>query len=315
MENAENVTVRVFVAGATGVLGVRAVPLLLHAGHRVTAIARTPEKAATLRAAGAEPVTVGLFDPAGLRKAVDGHDVVVNLATHIPDLARAARSSAWGENDRVRTEGSRNLVDAAVAAGALHYLQESISFFYADGGSAWLDETSPFDVPSFAAAVHEAEAQALRFTELGGIGVVLRFGWFYGVGASHTASQLKLARRGISPFPGEQGGYQTFVHLDDAATAVVAAFEAPAGVYNVTEDEPASRRDLAAAVASALGRRPGRAVPGVAKLGGAKTAYLARSTWVSNRRFREATGWSPSYPDPVLGWEQVVAQTDATHSE
>jgi nucleoside-diphosphate-sugar epimerase len=307
--------VKVFVAGATGVLGSRAVPLLLHAGHSVTAIARTPEKAAWLRTIGAEPSTVDLFDPVGIAAAVEGHGVVVNLATHIPDLSRAARSSAWAENDRIRTEGSRNLVDAAIATRAVRYIQESVSFFYSDGASLWVDETSPFEAPSFAAAVHVAEAEANRFTESGGIGTVLRFGWFYGMGSSHTTSQLKMARRGLSPFPGAQGGYQTFVHLDDAATAVVAAFDVPAGVYNITEDEPATRRELAAAVGAALGRKPGRALPGIAKLGGDKTTYLNRSTRVSNRRFREATGWSPSYPNPVLGWEQIVAQMDASRSD
>lgn len=211
---------KVFVAGATGVLGNRVVPLLVRAGHQVTAIARTPEKAAVLRAVGAEPVTVGLFEPDRLIAAVAGHGAVVNLATHIPDLSRAARSSAWAENDRIRTEGSRNLVDAALADGALRYVQESISFFYADGGEDWLDEDAALDVPAFAAAILTAEAQAARFAAAGGSGVVLRFGWFYGAGSSHTASQLRIARRGLSPFPGAQDGYQAFVHLDDAASAV-----------------------------------------------------------------------------------------------
>jgi nucleoside-diphosphate-sugar epimerase len=306
---------RVFVAGATGVLGTRAVALMVHQGHRVTGIARTPEKAATLRSIGAEPVTVGLFDPAAIVEAVAGHDIVVNLATHIPDLSRAARTSAWAENDRIRTEGSRNLVAGAEAAGAARYIQESVSFFYADGGAEWLDEAAVFEPPAFAEAVLAAEAQAGRFTASGGVGVVLRFGWFYGNGASHTASQLKMARRGLSPFPGAQHGYQTFVHLDDAAAAVVAAFDVPAGVYNVTEDEPATRRELAATLGAALGRRAGRALPGAARLGGEKTAYLSRSTRVSNRRFREASGWAPTYPTPAGGWEQVVALADTSRSE
>jgi nucleoside-diphosphate-sugar epimerase len=299
---------RVFLAGATGVLGSRVVPLLAQVGHHVTAMARTPEKANALRAAGAEPVTVGLFDPNQLVDAVAGHDAVINVATHIPDLSRAARASAWDENDRIRIDGSRNLVDAALAAGASHFVQESVSFFYVDGGDDWLDEDSGLDVPPFAASILSAEAQAVRFAEGGEAGVVLRFGWFYGAGSSHTASQIRLARLGLSPFPGAPNGYQTGVHLDDAATAVVAALEVPSGVYNVTENEPDTRRELAAAIGEALGRKAGRAVPGVVRLGGAKMAYLSRSNRVSNRKFRDATGWSPSYPTPGLGWRQVVAQ-------
>jgi nucleoside-diphosphate-sugar epimerase len=298
---------KVFVAGATGALGSRVVPLLVHDAHRVTAIARTADKAAALRAVGAEPVEVGLFDPRELTQAVAGHDVVANLATHIPDLSRAARSSAWAENDHIRTEGARNLVDAALAGGASRYIQESICFFYVDGGADWLTEEAPMDAPAFAAAFLSAEEQAARFGDSGGVGVALRFAMFYGAGTSHTGFQVRAARRGLSPFPGPKDGYQTFIHVDDAASAVVAALEVPSGVYNVAEDEPATRRDLGAAIAAALGRRRVWSVPGVARLGGKKTAYLSRSVRVSNRKFRQASGWVPSYPTPVSGWAQVTA--------
>jgi nucleoside-diphosphate-sugar epimerase len=299
---------KVFVAGATGALGSRVVPLLLRVGHQVSAVARTPAKADALRAAGAEPVTVSLFEPAPLIDAISGHDIVVNLATHIPDLSRAARSSAWAENDRIRTVGSRNLVDAALAAGASRYVQESLSFYYVDSGAAWVDEDVAVKVPAASASVQTAEAQASRFAESGAAGVVLRFGFFYGTGSAHTLSQIALARRGISPFPGAQDGYQALLHLNDAATAVAAALEVPPGVYNVSEDEPATRRELAAALAAALGRRAGVALPGVAKLGGRRAEYLSRSVRVTNRRFRAASGWLPSYPTPALGWAQVVAE-------
>jgi nucleoside-diphosphate-sugar epimerase len=297
---------KLFVAGATGVLGSRSVAQLMRAGHSVTAIARTPAKASALRAAGATPVTVDLFDAEAMTAAVAGHDGVLNLATHIPDVAKAARSSAWSENDRIRTEGARNLVNAAIAAKATRYVQESISFFYVDGGTDWVHEDSLIDAPAFAAAFQTAEGHANRFTEAGGSGVVLRFAMFYGAGASHTAFQLKVAKRGVSPFPGPKDGYQSFLHLDDAALAVVAALEIPSGIYNVSEDEPATRRELAAAIGEALGRRPGLAVPGVTKLGGAKTSYMARSIRVSNRKFRDVSGWIPAYPEPKAGWPQVV---------
>ena len=109
---------RVFVAGATGVIGRRAVSALVAAGHDVTAVVRTPAKAELVRSLGATPVEVSIFDPAALRGAVAGHDAVCNLATHIPPLTRAAEPRSWDENNRIRTDGSRNLVDAALAAGA-----------------------------------------------------------------------------------------------------------------------------------------------------------------------------------------------------
>jgi nucleoside-diphosphate-sugar epimerase len=302
--------VKLFVAGATGVLGARAVPLLLRAGHSVTAIARTPEKAAALRSVGATPATVELFDADAIAAAVAGHDGVLNLATHIPDVSKAGRTRSWAENDRIRTEGARNLVAAAIAAKAARYVQESISFFYLDGGTDWVHETDGIDAPEFASSFLAAEAHAQRFEDTGGVGVVLRFAMFYGAGASHTAFQLKTAKRGLSPFPGPKDGYQSFLHLDDAASSVVAALDVPTGTYNVAEDQPGTRRQLAAAVAGAIGRRPGVAVPGITKLGGSKTSYMARSIRVSNRKFREASGWAPAYPEPTAGWRQVVAQLD-----
>src|SRR6266581_7788635 len=158
---------RVFVAGGTGVLGRRAVPQLVAAGHDVTAAVRSDEKAVLVRAMGAHPVRVDLFDPAAVTDAVRGHEVVVNLATHIPPMSQMTRTSAWAENDRIRREVSRNLVDAALDAGATCYVQESIAFMYADGGDAWLDEDSPVDAPAYVQCSLAAEAETRRFTEQG----------------------------------------------------------------------------------------------------------------------------------------------------
>ena len=303
---------RIFVAGGTGVLGRRVVRLLVAGGHEVTAMARTPEKAAALRTLGATPVTVDLFDAIALTDAVAGHAAVLNLATHIPSIAKGGSKGAWSENDRIRTEGSRNLVDAAVAAGAHRYIQESIALLYGDAGERWIDETSPLHTTDLTASALVAEANAARFTDAGGVGVILRFAMFYGSDTSHTVDQLRLARQGIAPSVGSARSYQTMIHIDDAASAVVAALDAPAGVYNVAEDRPATRADQAAAIAAALGAPPLWHPPAlVAKAGGDNTAHLGASQRVSNMTFREATGWSPTYPDPWSGWVQVVGAVPA----
>jgi len=121
---------RVFVAGATGVAGRRAVARLVAAGHDVTGIARSAEKEALLASLGARSVRAGLFDPEALRNAIAGHDAVVNLATKIPTLSKMAQMSAWQENERIRREASGYLVDAAIAAGATVFVQESLAFLY-----------------------------------------------------------------------------------------------------------------------------------------------------------------------------------------
>jgi nucleoside-diphosphate-sugar epimerase len=299
---------RIFVAGATGVLGRRAVAQLVDAAHEVTGVARTDDKAAQLRAAGATPVTVDLFDAGALKDAVAGHTVVMNLATHIPNLSRTALPGAWTENDRIRSEASRNLVDAALAAGASRYVQESICFLYKDSGAEWVDEDAAFELPALGASLMAAEAEAERFTASGGTGVVLRFGQFYAPEATHTVAMAKLARRRITPALGAPDGYVTAIHADDAARAVVAALSAPAGIYNVTEDDPATRKEFGEIVANALGKKPPRSIPQVlAKAGGSKSEYLMRSLRVSNRKFKEATGWAPTYPSVREGWPVVAA--------
>ncbi len=131
---------RVFVTGATGVLGRRVVPLLVDAGHRVTAVVRSPAKASFVRAAGASPIEVDLFDRDRLRETVDGHDSIVQLATHIPSGPAAAQRSAWETNDRLRGVAAPTIAAAAVDAGVGRFIQESITFPYSDGGDEWIDE-------------------------------------------------------------------------------------------------------------------------------------------------------------------------------
>ena len=209
---------RVFVAGATGVLGRRAVAALVAAGHEVTAVVRSPAKAELARSLGATPVVVGLFDPDALRAAVAGHDAVCNLATHIPSAVRSADPRAWQENNRIRSEGSRNLVDAALAAGATCFVQESIAFLYGDHGEAWIDSTNAQIVDSrFSDTVKAAELEVARFASAGGRGVALRFGEFFAPDSDHTLTILRAARRGLAIEPGPAEAFFPAISADDAA--------------------------------------------------------------------------------------------------
>ncbi len=124
---------KVFLAGAMGAIGRLAVPVLLEAGHEVTAVARSDDKAQGLAEQGATPVRVSIFDHEALVPAFAGHDAVVNIATHIPPVRQSGRLSTWAENDRIRRDGSATLADAAQAAGVGRYVQESITFTYRIG--------------------------------------------------------------------------------------------------------------------------------------------------------------------------------------
>lgn len=294
---------RVFVAGATGVLGRRAVAALVAAGHEVTAVVRSPAKAALARSLGAAPVEVSLFDADALRAAVAGHDAVCNLATHIPPITRAADQRAWQENSRIRTEGSHNLVDAALAAGATVYVQESIAFLYGDHGDEWVDASStPIGDNRFADPVRAAESEAKRFADAGGRGVVLRFGLFFAPDSEQMLTVARSARRGLSIDPGDADGFFPAIHADDAAAAVRAALDVATGTYDVVDDEPLRRGEQRAALAAAVGRRRLVQIPAPKRVVGP----LADSQRVSNQRFRDATSWSPSFPSVRDAWPATV---------
>jgi nucleoside-diphosphate-sugar epimerase len=327
--------VKTLVVGATGVLGRRVVPLLVAAGHDVTAAARSDARARLLEELGASPVRVDVFDPAAVRKVVAGHEVVVNLATHIPPTAKMAMPGAWAENDRIRTEVSRHLVDAvlaentvlsentalsentvlsentALSGNSVRYVQESIAFVYRDGRDQWLDESSPVDPVANLASATVAEANAARVTAAGATGVILRFATFYGSDSGSSLAMIRLARRRIALGAGPDR-YVSSITTDDAAAAVVASLSAPAGLYNVGDDEPMTSRDFFAALAGALGVRPPFIAPvGLAKLGGPKASVLVRSQRVSSGAFVEATGWKPEYRSVREGWPAVLAAITA----
>jgi len=301
---------KVLVSGATGVAGKSAVAALVAAGHRVSAVTRSVAKGEVLRAIGATPVEVDLFDAASIRRAVDGHDAVCNLATHIPPLTTAGWPSAWRENDRIRRVVSAHLVDAALASGTVRFVQESIGFLYPDHGDEWIDESLPPQPALATQSALDAEANVARFTAAGRAGVVLRFAQFYGAATHHSSAMVTMARRfGLAPMVGALDGYVSSIHADDIGAAVAAALGAPPGVYNVGDDEPLRRRELAAVFAAALGKKrlrtPGRLL---AKLGGATSEAVSRSHRLSNAAFRAATGWAPTIPSARDGWPRIIRE-------
>jgi 2-alkyl-3-oxoalkanoate reductase len=300
---------RVFITGATGVAGRGAVPALVAGGHEVTAASRSPAKAELLRSWGADPVEIDLFDPPATKRAVRDHDAVCNLATHIPSLTRAGLPGAWKENDRIRRLVSANLIEAALAGGAAHFVQESIGFVYPDRGDDWIDEQIEPQPTAVTESALEAEANVARFTRDGRTGVVLRFAQFYGPGAIHSRQAVRMAARwGIAPSIGDPHGYMSSIHGDDVGPAVAAALGAPAGVYNVADDEPLRRSELHAVFADALGRRRLRELgKALARLGGAKSEAVARSQRLANAGFKAATGWEPSVPSARDGWPPIIA--------
>src|SRR6476619_7790456 len=171
---------RVFLTGATGVVGRRLVPLLLNAGHDVTAAVRSSVTRAELTTKGVRAIEVNLFDSGAVIRAVAGQDVVVNLATHIPDPSRMFLPWAWRENDRLRRVASAILVHASLASTVRRFVQESFAPIYPDNGSEWIDERVSLSPLGFNRSILDSEASAERFSQTGRAGIELRFGGFYG---------------------------------------------------------------------------------------------------------------------------------------
>ncbi|HET8524782.1 MAG TPA: NAD(P)-dependent oxidoreductase [Thermomicrobiales bacterium] len=305
---------KVFVTGGTRVLGQPAVRRLVEQGHTVRGLAHSAGSDDVLRRLGAEPVHGDLFDPASLRQAIGDAEAVLHMATRIPPTNKMKHAEAWAENDRIRIEGTRNLVDAALADSVQVFVYESVTLGYPDRGAAWIDAATTTPVKSGPPdSTLDAEAAVERFAAAGHRGISLRFGGLYGPTAPHIQDMLSYARKGIAPLFGPKDGYQSSTWVDDAATALVVAMErAPSGIYDVVDDEPLPRQDLIAAIAKAAGKKRLWQFPGFLTrlmVGSQVYEMLGRSQRVSNRRFKEATGWSPSVPNARIGWDRLSAQS------
>ena len=298
---------RVFVAGATGLIGARVVDLLLEAGHEVGAHTRGEDTAEPLRERGVAAAVADVYDAEQLRMAMglSQPEVVIHQLTALPrrfDPARAAEQFA--ANDRIRVEGTRNLVEAAAAAGVGRIVAQSVAFAYAPVGERMVDEDAPLflDAPApWGASVGAAAELERQVMEASGMdGVVLRYGHLYGPGtyfAPEGQTAERVCARGL-PLVGEGRGVFSFVHVDDAAAAAVAALGAPPGIYNVVDDDPIEARDWLSLYARALDApEPERIDEDAAleRLGWIQVHRMTEQRGASNARARERFGWRPRH--------------------
>lgn len=300
---------RIFLTGATGSMGLAAVRELVAAGHIVLGTTRSRLGGEALSSIGATPVEVDLFDARELREAMTGVDVVAHFATSIPRGLAAVKLDAWHVNDRLRREATSFLLDAARANGIRRFIFESISLAYPDRGETWIDESERLeDVSPVMRTAIEAEALLERFRAAGGEAVSLRFGRLYGPGRASEDFVAGVRKRQM-PIVGRGDNYVSSIHVADVGTAVAAALDVAPGVYNVVDDEPCSQRALVRTAAAALDAPAPRRAPEwlVRLMMGHVVPVLTVSQRVSNRRFREATGWKPLYPSVALGWPHVAS--------
>ena len=298
---------RVFVAGAAGVIGRRLLPMLIEAGHDVTGTTRREERAEWIRQQDAEPAIVDVFDAEALAEAVAAAkaDVVVHELTDIPPAINVKRyAEDMAGNDRIRIEGTRNLLAAAKAAGAPRIVVQSIAFAYAPEGGDTRDEDDPLylDAPEpMRATIHalaDMEEQVLTAESPEGPGSV------YASGGS-TAARVRKHR---FPIAGTGAGVFSFIHVDDAAAATVLALDhGEPGIYNVVDDDPAPISEWLPAYAEILGAKaPGTVPMWLARAaGGGRMALLMEELrGASNAKARAELGWAPMYPSWREGFRE-----------
>jgi nucleoside-diphosphate-sugar epimerase len=311
---------RVVVAGATGVIGRPLVARLLAGGHRVVGMTRSESGAERLRAAGAEPAVADALDPRAVDAviAAAAPDAVVNQLTELPRTSgRRDWLAGQARTARLRREGTRNLVRSARAHGVRRLVAQSVAFLYAPEGSPIKSEDAPAHLAA-PAPFGEAVAACLdlegQVTGTAGLeGIVLRYGFFYGPGThlARDGSMAELVRRRRFPIVGRGDGIFSFIQLDDAAAATVAALErGTPGVYNVVDDEPAPLRGWLPEYAAALGApRPWRVPAFVARLVAGRMAAEQATTQrgASNERARAGLGWAPEWPSWRTGFPASLA--------
>jgi nucleoside-diphosphate-sugar epimerase len=311
---------RIFVAGATGAIGRPLVRRLVAAGHEVAGTTRSERRAGAIRDDGADPVVVDALDRDALIAAVAAArpDVVVHQLTQIPqDMNPRKLAQEFELTNRLRTEGTRNLIDAARAAGTDEAVAQSIAFAYRFDGPPDAPKTE--DDPLIGADAPKGfrdsalAVERLERSVLDSGGTVLRYGYFYGPGTAYDpdggAIAARIRKRGF-PIVGDGGGYFSFIHVDDAAAATVAAVErGTPGVYNVVDDDPARLRDWLPVFAQAIGAKPPRSVPTLAAriaVGRWMTLSATETRGASNAKARSELGWEPRYASWRAGFAEAA---------
>jgi nucleoside-diphosphate-sugar epimerase len=304
--------VKVFVAGASGVIGRQLVPRLVAAGHEVHGMTRSNSKRGLLEKLGAVPVVADALDPDQIAEAVGSArpDVIVHQLTAIGEVNTRKMEKSFEATNRLRTSGTDHLLSAGQAVGVKKFVSQGHVMSYARTGGPVKSEDDPYDASppkqmraNLDALKHmEAAVLGARWTE----GIVLRYGWFYGPGTSLApdGEQCELIRKGKFPQVGDGGGVWSFVHTADAAEATVAAIERGArGVYNVADDDPAEVAEWLPFLAQRLGgKKPMRVPTWVGRLaaGEAGVVLMTELRGMSNAKAKSELGWRPALPS----WRQ-----------
>ena len=303
---------KVFVTGATGIIGKRIVKQLVRHNYEVVGLARSDKNVEQLKAMGALPRRGDLFQAQQLIDITRDCDAILHMATKIP-LQPVPKAKDWVMNDRIRTEGTRNLITAAEENSIKTFIQQSVIFTYGDqhGADIYQDMPLPDQVSDNLLSNVEMEDMLTQHPSLDYI--ILRFGWFYSADSAQTQNMLQMAKKGFFPIIGKGQSFLNMIHADDAADAVVHALQHAStlqrSIFNITDFSPVSLKDMITAMAEATkGRKPMHIPKALARL---MTGKAAVDFLTASMRIRPASNfgdWRPKYPDFRLGISEVAKE-------
>jgi 2-alkyl-3-oxoalkanoate reductase len=304
---------RVFVAGASGALGSRLVPQLIDAGHEVIGTYHSPSSAELLRTLGARPVMLDLLDVQAVRKAVleSEPEAIVHQATALANLKLSRKfDKVFAKTNQLRTKGTDALLAAGREAGVRRFVaQSNANLRYSRSGGPVKTEDDPLDTKQVAGAVEaKAAMNQLEDAVIAAGGIALRYGIFYG---ASNDGLIGPVRKRQFPIIGDGGGFSSWIHLDDAATATVLALQRDgSAIYNIVDDEPAPAREWLPVLAQALSAKPPLRFPTwFARLvsGGAVVMMGTEGRGASNAKAKRQLGWTLRYPTWRTGFPAVYS--------
>ena len=302
---------KIFVAGATGVLGRRVVKCLIAHSHQVVGLSRSDKNSLQIFQLGAKPRRGDLFNEDSMISISSDCDAILHLATAIPTKIPSNKSD-WELNDRIRIEGTKNLIEAARRNNCKLYLQQSITAIYGNRNGDWVDEYSAIspDLPYSVKSSEEMERLVITANNNYGLpAIILRFGTFYSHDSVHTKNTLDMIKRGNYNIIGDGNVYWNLVNLDDAADAVVKAVNTSeiniGRTFNICDDKPTLYKDIVAFIAEKLNAdTPGTISIEKAKqlMGSGLVEYLISSYRCSNKKAKQELDWEPNYSNYKEGY-------------
>ncbi len=313
---------RVLIAGATGAIGAKLVPALVERGHEVIGTSRSADRAADVDAMGGRGVVCDALDrEAMIATARETEpEIIVHQLTALPKAIDPKDKSVYGATDRLRREGTANLMAAAQATGVRKVVAQSIAFMYKPEGDWVKTEDAPVQTEApepFGPTVRSVMELERQVTETEGIeGTVLRYGWLYGPGTYYDPADGFIAgevRKRRYPIIGSGEGVSSFIHTDDAAALTVAAIEKDApGIYNAVDDDPIAMREWLPLYAEAIGAKKPLKAPRLVVRMAAGPVVAALGTdlrGASNAKGKEAFGWTFRFPSVREGFSSLASDT------